>query len=296
MSVVISSAERTTAFRRMETMLAAMRQKSDAIARLDQALSDEQQSAAAIESGLTPFLTSLGDDVTNFTNLLAIINLQYQYEIPIGQPSDYTSAVIDAISTDVSYNNGTIRIAATKENITSPFVGLLAGDKVSISKAEDATNNGTFTLLHTPQEAGPDVIQTPDFTSHWTVTNWTIAGGFAKHTTADTDDLVQTFANMTGVVNAVAYLLTFTISNYSAGTLTVVFQDGGGTLTVGADGTYHVIVTAATASNLRFQPTSAFRGWINTPVLRPWTGLAFTEALGADNAADTKLVIALEER
>ncbi len=96
----------------------------------------------------------------------------------------------------------------------------------------------------------------------WTKgTGWTIASSAAScdGTQTGNSDLEQAITTSSGTT----YRVTFTVSNYSAGTITPIVADGSGTA-INADGTYIKDIVASTGSNLQFRADSDFVGTLDT--------------------------------
>jgi hypothetical protein len=93
----------------------------------------------------------------------------------------------------------------------------------------------------------------------WTSTDWTGAYNAFTHTTGNTTALSNTLAAISGVT----YILTITITNRTAGTVTATFGSG----TTGAiSATSTVTFTSSTTATLVITPTSTFNGTVAVSV------------------------------
>jgi hypothetical protein len=127
-----------------------------------------------------------------------------------------------------------------------------------------------YAIKFQTKSGGSTILSNGTFTSN--ANDWTLGTGIAYDTnnvafTAATDTAKQALADMsTGWTDTLTYEVTFTISGYSAGSLTVgtnTDADQGGAA-IEADGTYTRIVTAdAHADGLVFTATG-FTGVLDT--------------------------------
>ncbi len=103
-----------------------------------------------------------------------------------------------------------------------------------------------------------------DTDANWTKgTGWTIDGSDSNLATCSgsqsgNSDLEQAIT----ATNGNTYLVKFTISNHTAGTLIPRVKDGAGTA-VSADGTFIQFIVASSGSNLQFRADSSFAGNID---------------------------------
>ena len=307
MAVVLSGTEVVERLRAQRGVLDALiRQRRD-FERQAESMEDAGYDAATIATTINGLLTDWGALRDEMVTNLSAIPIVYQSKVKIGMPANYTSAVIKA-SDPANSNYGTIQVEAAKETYTSPFSVFQASDVVSITSAEDDANNLPWIVRYTPATAGTDKCTNGGFASSasWTeaATGITFSGGKCNFLVADYngsitfDELYQAKAAMTGGAwtDGARYLVTFTISSYSAGSLSTGTVADRYQATFSSDGTHSAIVTAdSDTKGLIFTP-STFTGSIDNVSIIPWNGLAFTGGIGSDNTADTSLVITLQER
>ncbi len=108
---------------------------------------------------------------------------------------------------------------------------------------------------------GTNLILTPDFAAdtNWTKgTGWTITAGVGRAAAGSASDLSQTTPPLT---SGRYYLVTFTISNYSAGTITPKCGTQAGTAR-SANGTYTEVIVA-NGTGFLFSKDSSFAGDID---------------------------------
>ena len=131
--------------------------------------------------------------------------------------------------------------------LTAKMGSLSLTASMGIEGYSNAVTNGTF-----------------DTDTDWTKgTGWTISGGKAR-AVATTGNLTQ--AGVTTGAIGVSYEVTYTISDYGAGTVRLKVGAGSGTLRSG-DGTYtEIIETTSTNSNLWFDGVGAFTGNIDNVI------------------------------
>jgi len=101
---------------------------------------------------------------------------------------------------------------------------------------------------------------------HWTGgADWTFLGGFATHTATGANPLFPTVA-IVPVIGS-TYRVVFTLSNWTAGSITVTLGGVVGVIQA-FDGTYTSFITAYTADNLIFTPTATFAGKISVSTVQ----------------------------
>ena len=120
-----------------------------------------------------------------------------------------------------------------------------------------------FGVLPTPTE-GAEEVTNGDFTtdSDWTKgTGWTISGGTANcdGSQSGNTDLTQIIATSVGK----QYKITYTVSNYSAGTIKTRLSSGNTTAEQSSNGTFTEIITAAGAGGFRLRGNSTFVGSVD---------------------------------
>jgi hypothetical protein len=266
--------------------------------RIATGLESEGQSASTVNTTMGNLLTDWASLRSELSSLLTAIPSTYRFRVKVGMPAAYDGARITA-SDAINGGYGTLRVRAAQESTISPFTLFQAGDRVMISDAEDPDYNGAWTLRFTPQALGSNVLVNTNFASNWTTTNWVVSGGSADHSTGNTSALTQAYGVMSGVSDNTPYLLSFTVSGMTAGSVTATFDSAVNSLVVTANGTYECIVYSESGGTLSFTPTSTFDGAISSPSLTPWTGLAFSGGIGqttVSNSFDTSVIVALEER
>lgn len=298
MAIYVSEREAYEEIRQCEAILRRLRQDRISFDRRAKTLEDQGQLASTVNTSLGNLLTDWAALRSEVITTLSGISSTFQFRVKIGQPGAYDGAAIVA-SDSINNGYGTLRVRAAQETTISPFTLFAAGDRVRISNAEDSDYNGTWTLRYTPQALGGSIITDSTFATNWTTTNWVVSGGFADHTTGNTSALSQSYAAMTGEADNTPYLLSFTVTDRTAGSVVATFDSAHNSRTVSADGTYEVVVYSDSGSSLTFTPTSDFDGKISAPSLTPWTGLAFSGGIGIDtvsNTFDSKVIVTIEER
>lgn len=137
-------------------------------------------------------------------------------------------------------------MATTKLKYTEP-----RGDRLSGNRA----TGGGFRFV--PQTQYPNVLKNPSFDADqdWTKgTGWTIAAGVASKAAGTAADLSQDV-----LVVGRTYHVTFTISGYTAGTLTAKAGTAAGTAR-NANGTYTETLVCAGTTLFAFAADSSFAG------------------------------------
>lgn len=298
MAIYVSEREAYNEIRQCEAMLRRLRQDRISFDQRAKSLEDQGQLASTVNTSLGNLLTDWAALRSEVITTLTGIPSTFQFRVKVGQPGAYDGAWIVA-SDAINNGYGTLRVRAAQEATISPFTLFTAGDRVRISNAEDGDYNGTWTLRYTPQALGGSIITDATFATNWTTTDWVVSGGFADHTTGNTSALSQSYAAMTGEADNTPYLLSFTVTDRTAGSVVATFDSAHNSRTVSADGTYEVVVYSDSGGSLTFTPTSDFDGKISAPSLTPWTGLAFSGGIGIDtvsNTFDSKVIVTIEER
>lgn len=131
------------------------------------------------------------------------------------------------------------------------------------------TNTPAYPLVvKSPSSGDGAVLSATLYTSiafnnatYWTSTGWTTTSTLATHTTGNTTPLIATSANFTPVAST-TYLVTFQITGSITAGESITVQLGGvqSTPVIGISGTFGMIITAGTTSNLEFIPTSNWNG------------------------------------
>lgn len=324
MATVLSAKQVCDRLRRIESLVRDLRQQRATIGRYAESMEREGQTALDIETTINGMLTDWGALRTEIIDELTALPVIHQSRVKIGMPALYSSANIEAangshVGVD-SEPSAIIRsntlLEQTKTN--GPFHVFLQDDIVSISSAEDSDNNVTgVKVVYNTAAGGRDIITNGGFdsASSWTEsgdsgTEIVITGGKAVFTTG-TCTLSQAKADMynAGASNsssqgwdAILYLVEYTIDGFSAGTISV------GTNTTAAQYTLTysssvdnnkthraLIVGDGNAAGLVFTATG-FTGNIDNVSMVPFSGIALNYPLSVDNAADSSLVITLEQR
>jgi len=109
-----------------------------------------------------------------------------------------------------------------------------------------------------------------DADTDWTKgTGWTIAGGVATHASGTQSDIEATGSSSL-LTSGKHYMVVFTVSGRTAGTLTAVMKTGGESSGQTTNGTFSVVLAAGTG-NFVFRGTSAFDGSIDDISVREVT-------------------------
>lgn len=302
MALLISNKERADLLRSEIQQLSAVNRQIIAIGKFEKELIEQGQSASTVETSVQALLDGVADQLTVYGAAIGGTPTTHQPQVRIGMPALYTSAAIDASKAIGSDFCGTIRVPSDVEGTINPFSVFAADDVVSVSKAEDAGNNGSYTVLYTPNTASTtSLLANGNMTGNYT--GWTESSGdinYSANAAVFTNAVSATFkqqkADMTTPwTDGKPYLVTFTITQ-SAGSITVGTNTTSLQGSASASDTYEAIVLAdAHADGLVFTALG-FTGTLDSISMVPWTGLAFTTTLAADNAADSEIVITLQER
>jgi len=319
MAVYISGKEVGDRLTRIHDRIRALRADRLAIDRYAEDLEQEGVNASTIQTDINAKLVDWGSVRDEIVGDLNDLPLYWKARVKIGMSALYNSANIEAnfannLLADLS-TAAVIRANSSSE-LTSisggPFSVFLADDVVEISNAENTSNNKRLKVRYSTAPGGVDLITNGGFASAtgWTEagdggTEVTITGGKAVFSVA-TCTLSQAEADMVGAgaasatsvgwIAATYYLVTFTLDTVSAGTLAVGTNTTPAQHTVTAAGTHRALILGDNnAAGLIFTATG-FTGNLDNVSLIPFSGLAFYDELGTDNAADTKLVITLQER
>lgn len=318
MAVYISGKEVGDRLTRILDRVRALRADRLAIDRYAEDLEQEGVNASTIQTDINAKLVDWGSVRDEIVGDLNDLPLYWKARVKIGMSALYNSANIEAnfannLLADLS-TAAVIRANSSSE-LTSisggPFSVFLADDVVEISNAENASNNKRLKVRYSTAPGGIDLITNGGFAS---ATGWTeasadigITGGVAVFANA-TATLSQAEADMVnagaasatsvGWIAATYYLCTFDVleNGSISGSLAVGTNTTPAQHTVTAVGTHRALILGDNnAAGLVFTAT-AFTGGLDNVSLIPFSGLAFYDELGTDNAADTKLVITLQER
>lgn len=163
----------------------------------------------------------------------------------------YVSGVTSAIQTQLD-SKGTFTLPA----LTSGSV--LFSDGSTIAQDNQNFNwDDTNDSLRIADTLGSELVTNGDFSSAtgWTVpTGWAITGGVATHNANGTGALTRS----TSLTQGYIYEITYTISNWSVGTVTVTFG-GYNSGALSANGTYSGRFFAMGSGNITFTPSNTAR-------------------------------------
>ena len=110
------------------------------------------------------------------------------------------------------------------------------------------------------------LVKNGDFASDtlWTKTTWTIAAGVASIAGAATDTMTQAISITPGVT----YLVTFTVTSFTAGTVTAILGGTSGTAR-GSAATFAEVIKAGSTNNLiNFSASAATLSIDNVTILQ----------------------------
>lgn len=310
MAKVLSASEVVSRLRNIRGLVQSLIQNRLKIDRIAKTMEQEGQLAVDVETAANAALTQWSADRDEIVDLLNDIPSVHQSRVLIGMPSRYTHARIEA--TNQSNTNirgeacGVIRVPQSSEWEIEPFSVFQSGDVVSISRAEDVGNNTSAIVQHTPESASEEIVINGDFSSssNWTETGdsgteVTITGGQAVFSSA-TCTLSQAKADMVGGggewVNGHYYVVLFSLSSVSGGTLAVGTNTMPAQHTVTANADHVAIVKADNNSAGLIFTATGFTGNMDSVSVFKFNGLALNAPLSSDNDADSKLIITLEER
>ncbi len=318
MAVVLSAAQVVERLRRIEALVRDLREQRATIGRYADAMEREGQTALDIETTINGMLTDWGALRTEIIDELTALPVIHQSRVKIGMPALYSSADVEAANQSHlgvdSQPSAIIRSNTSMEQTKTngPFHVFLQNDIVSISSAEDATNNVTGAkVVYNTAAGGKNLITNGGFAS---ATGWTEAGdagteivitGGQAVFTAGTCTLAQAKADMynAGVADsssqgwdAILYLVEFTLSGVSAGTLAVGTNASAAQHTVTANATHRALIVGDGASQGLVFTATGFTGNLDSVSMVPFSGLALNQPLVVDNAEDKQIVITLEQR
>jgi hypothetical protein len=312
MALYLSDKEINKRLRRLISMLEDLRRQRASIGKMADNMANEGQTASTISTTISGLLTDWASNLSQVITELSAVPTTWQPYVKVGMPGMYNSAVIEAANqanlNDAGIPSALVRPDATCEvNQVSPFAIFAAGDIVSISNAENYENDLTMEVQHTPESAGSEKIQNGKFNNATPATYWTETGDGGTEIVITSG--ACTFTNATAVLSqtktdmvagtwpsGTRYIVTFVLSDVSAGTLAIGTNANAAIHTVTANGEHRVLVTADNnAAGLKFTATG-FTGVLTSVSAIPMTGLTFNGPLGRDNDADSSLVITLQER
>lgn len=236
MAVIISEKEAAQVLTSLGHLFDALCSQRRNIGKYAAQLEAQGNTAATVATAINAMLVDWDSLRDQFVTELSAVPTTYQSVVRIGMPAMYNSANIEATNqsntNDLSQACGIIRADSICEmNLISPFSVFASGDVVSISNAEDSSNNISAEVQRTPATASAEKITNGDFSNTIPATGWTeavgtiaISTGQAAFTAATTGQtLKQTQADMVGGgwTTSTVYLVTFTLASVSAGTLGV---------------------------------------------------------------------------
>jgi hypothetical protein len=151
-------------------------------------------------------------------------------------------------------------------------IGVTPTSPLQVFYANTSPTNSAFRVHNTGFVELITVTANRDFSGagNWSGTNWAVSGGTFLHTTGSTTNATLANANLTAssIISGQTYLITFTVTGMSAGTLIAKIGTAVAP-TVSVDGTYHFpVAAAANNADLIFTPTSTFNGAIDNVSLQ----------------------------
>lgn len=151
--------------------------------------------------------------------------------------------------------NGSAGPNLINSSTQTTFIGFLSGNGSYVTASENITTKNMIIEYTEGVELCPYISG-----ADWTGTNWIIGSGSAQHVVSD----IETLYPMIPIVPTVGstYKIVFTISDWSAGEVTMTFGGVVGTVRSG-NFTFTTYVDPYTTGNLFFTPTASFRGNIS---------------------------------
>lgn len=301
MATILSHEEATTRLRRLEGMLSDLADQRAEMGRYAEAMEDEGQTGVAIQTAINALLVDWGALRDQIATELSAIPLLHQLRVKVGMPALYSSARI-VLNEQSNNADSSISVNQSVETTVSPFSAFVLNDVVSITKAEDPSNVKAAKVVYTPASPGANVVVNGNFTGG--STNWVLSGAGLAYATDNiawsggggSNGVLSQALSVIGWTNGVRYLVEFTLSGVSAGTLSVGTTATAAQHVVTANGAHRALILADNdTAGLKFTG-AAFVGTIDAVTAIPWTGLALDDVLGVDNDEDTKVVITLQER
>ena len=139
-------------------------------------------------------------------------------------------------------------------------------DGTDIMLEVDPENEGAF------EEATANLVTNHDFAadSNWTKgTGWTISGGTASCDGSQSSNADLTSQNLT-TQKDVQYEITYTVSNYSAGTIKTRLSSGNVTSEQSSNGTFTEVITAAATAGFTLRGNSTFVGSVDNVTVKEY--------------------------
>lgn len=301
MAILLSHAERSRRIENLVDQMSGVSELSRAAEDLVAQMIAAGNAASEIDTAVANLLTPLGTLRTNVASLLGALSITNQHVVKVGMPHNYNYARIVAEDV-INYGNGTIRAQADFESILNPFSVFAAGDVITISDAENPLNNGSYIVRAGPNTAGTtNHISNGEFTG--AATDWTLSGAGVAYgtnniafTSSSNGTAKQAVADMdTAWTAGKAYLVTFTVG-FTSGAIAVGTNTTPAQFSANTAGVHQcVIVADAHADGLVFTGVLATLT-IDLVSMVPFSGIALTSPLGADDTKDESIVITLSER
>lgn len=172
---------------------------------------------------------------------------------PRSASGTYTETLLCAGNGTLGFRASSGTFTGTIDNVSVTEVGIPAS---SAFPTLEMVKNGGF-----------------DWDVCWTKgAGWTITGGVAVATAVG---VAVALSHATGVALIVGrqYDITYTLLNYSAGSMRVKCGDGGAGTTRSANGTYTETLTCTTNTNFKFEGITTFTGQIDNVSVVPHDGL-----------------------
>lgn len=160
-------------------------------------------------------------------------------------------------------------VTGTAVSVNGTYREVITGDDTTLYFVADAAFAGTIDNVSVIAQSyvgfGSDIdtLTNGDFAADraWTKgTGWAIGSGTATKTAGSASTLTHPFIHLSGR----SIKITFTVSGYSAGTLTAMLGDDEAVTAVSADGTYsHYITASADTTTIGFSADATFAGSID---------------------------------
>ena len=209
----------------------------------------------------------------------------------VSASADVTSPIFNKQAAGGVTANDTFIATATTHYVGTVVTGHAANDTVTIDAGitvKEITNyaeaNAASEIEYSQENVfGSELVVNGDFAtdSDWTKgTGWTISGGKANQSGNPFTNLTQRIGRQNTPI-----VLTYTISNYSSGSVTIFMGDSSGQGTSrSANGTYSETITTATSSpNVFFQTgASGFTGSIDNVSVKEITNAVTYQNIAQD--------------
>jgi hypothetical protein len=180
---------------------------------------------------------------------------------------DSIATASSGTATDIYFYYGNAG-ASTASDTNKTFIADQAAAAVAWP-LDDTTTTQSYSRVTNPAVAtGRNIVVNGTFDTDtiWSRdTNWTIAGGVAS---ANAATVSQNIRQTIPLVIGKSYTVTYTISNYSSGSIKVYVGNGTNLTTRSANGTYTETVTNAGNSVLYLIPVTTFTGDIDNVIVQ----------------------------